>query len=152
MAPFHAETYLVLCPGCLPFQCTLLPAGLLVFARTLPCPRMFSGSLLSTKVRYKCTSLAILSFCDLAITKIFSLLIYFYPSTVSSQNGYQYIAPAASWCAAVLGVTKSQTKLSSWTELNWCYPNVPSACSRSCCFLWNFFVCPLNLLEFYLVF
>ena len=24
------------------------------------------------------------------------------------------------WCAAVRGVTKSQTRLSDWTELNWC--------------------------------
>ena len=26
------------------------------------------------------------------------------------------------WCAAVHGVTKSQTWLSDWTELNWCFP------------------------------
>ena len=26
-----------------------------------------------------------------------------------------------SWCAAVYGVTKSWTRLSDWTELNWCF-------------------------------
>ena len=26
------------------------------------------------------------------------------------------------WCAAVHGVAKSQTRLSNWTELNWCTP------------------------------
>ena len=119
----------------LALQCTLLTAGLLMFARTFPYSRMFSGSLLSAKLRYKCTSLAILSFCDLALTKIFSLFIYFYPSTVSSQSGYRHIAPAAAWRAAVLGVSKSQTRLSNWTELNWCCPNVPGTCSLSCCLL-----------------
>ena len=26
-----------------------------------------------------------------------------------------------SWCAAVYGVAKSRTRLSDWTELNWCF-------------------------------
>ena len=28
------------------------------------------------------------------------------------------------WCAAVHGVTKSQTRLSNWTELNWTHKNI----------------------------
>ena len=28
------------------------------------------------------------------------------------------------WCAAVHGVTKSQTRLSDWTELNWIFPSL----------------------------
>ena len=28
------------------------------------------------------------------------------------------------WCAAIHGVTKSQTQLSNWTELNWCWASL----------------------------
>ena len=38
------------------------------------------------------------------------------------------------WWAAVHGVTKSQTWLSDWTQLNWCFPY---------CFLLNGFTFPL---------
>ena len=32
------------------------------------------------------------------------------------------------WCAAVHGVTKSQTRLSNWTELNWNFGGLTSMC------------------------
>ena len=34
------------------------------------------------------------------------------------------------WCAAVHGVTKSQTRLSDWTELNWKYNNMDTFADR----------------------
>ena len=110
------DLYLVPCPGCLPFRCMMHTAHCWSVNVCQDTPLLQNVQWLPTvylqintyKLRYKCTNLAILSFCDLAITKIFSLFICFYPSTVSSQNGYRYIAPAA-----VLGVTKSQTRLSN---------------------------------------
>ena len=35
------------------------------------------------------------------------------------------------WCAAVLEVTKSRTRLSDWTELNWMYPCSTCQASQS---------------------
>ena len=32
----------------------------------------------------------------------------------------QIVKDGEAWCAAVDGVTKGQTRLSDWTELNWC--------------------------------
>ena len=34
-------------------------------------------------------------------------------------HGFELVMDRAVWCAAVHGVTKSRTRLSNWTELNW---------------------------------
>lgn len=76
-------------PGGSSFQHTLITAAPLIFARTLPSSRMFSGSPLSTKLNHKYISLLVFCFCHLATTK-FSPFIYFPPSRYSAtrMSGY----------------------------------------------------------------
>ena len=65
------------------------------------------------------------------------------------------------WCVAVHGVSRNQTRLSDWTELNWsldlsCDLHWPVKCGRNnSMWLWNFnlkrpcgfFSCPFGILQ-----
>lgn len=82
--------------GCLPLQHTFLTAALLIFARTLPYSRTFTGSPLSAKLSHNCINLTILSFCDLTTTKFFSLFIYFSPSKYPAIMDV-WILPKHAW-------------------------------------------------------
>ena len=50
----------------------------------------------------------------------------------------QLVMDRETWRAAVHGVTKSQTRLSDWTELNWQCPYYLPACARLDCALKQF--------------
>ena len=53
---------------------------------------------------------------------------------VSLSELRELVLDREAWCAAIHGVTKSQTRLSDWTELNWIHDNWKSAIVIYICF------------------
>ena len=45
---------------------------------------------------------------------------HFWRASGFFHSGIMFLRFISAWCAAIHGVAKSRTRLSDWTELNWC--------------------------------
>ena len=85
---------------------------------------MFTAALCTTARKWKQPRCPLI---DKRTKKLWYVYIMEYYSAIKRNASESVLMDREGWCATVHGVTKSQTWLSNWTELNWLGVDEPTA-------------------------